>query len=74
MRFTIRDLLWLTAVVALGLAWRVEHRRYVALEHNYEDLKSDVVWCPDDMKIVWDEKRGFSFEPRSTAPARHREP
>jgi len=26
-RFTIRHLLWLTAFVALGTAWWVEHRR-----------------------------------------------
>jgi len=26
-RFTIRDLLWLTLVVALGLGWWLDHRR-----------------------------------------------
>ncbi|HUE74977.1 MAG TPA: hypothetical protein VMP01_29185 [Pirellulaceae bacterium] len=28
--FTIRDLLWLTVVVALGLAWYAEHKRLLA--------------------------------------------
>ena len=27
LRFTIRDLLWLTALVAMGVAWWVDHRR-----------------------------------------------
>jgi hypothetical protein len=27
-RFTIRDVLWLTVVVALAVGWWVEHRRY----------------------------------------------
>ena len=26
MKFTIRDLLWLTVVVALGVAWWIDHR------------------------------------------------
>jgi len=27
MRFTIRDVLWLTALVAMGVAWSAERRR-----------------------------------------------
>ena len=27
-RFTIRDLLWLTLVVALVLGWSIDHRRF----------------------------------------------
>jgi hypothetical protein len=27
LRFTIRDLLWLTLAVALGVGWRMDHRR-----------------------------------------------
>ena len=29
MKFSIRDLLWLTVVVALGLGWWVDHRQIV---------------------------------------------
>ena len=38
-RFTIRDLLWLTALVALALGWWVDHRQ---LQNQCEDLKLDV--------------------------------
>ena len=31
-RFTIRDVLWLTVVVALALGWWVDHRRIRSLE------------------------------------------
>ncbi len=31
-RFTIRDVLWLTVVVALAVGWWVEHRRTAARE------------------------------------------
>ncbi|MGI8980062.1 MAG: hypothetical protein ACR2FY_12635 [Pirellulaceae bacterium] len=27
MKFSIRDLLWLTVVIALGVAWCLDHRR-----------------------------------------------
>ena len=27
-RFTIRDVLWLTVVVAMGVGWWIEHDRY----------------------------------------------
>jgi hypothetical protein len=33
-RFTIRDVLWLTAVVALGVGWWVDHRQ----SQRWEDL------------------------------------
>jgi len=35
-RFTIRDVLWLTVVVALGVGWMVEHRRAAAREAAWE--------------------------------------
>ncbi len=35
MRFTIRDLLWLTVVVALAVAWRIDRSRLInPLEEN----------------------------------------
>ena len=39
LRFSIRDLLWLTIVVAMGLGWWLDHRQ---LQNQCEDLKLDV--------------------------------
>ena len=39
LRFTIRDLLWLTLVVALGVGWWVDHKkqqRYEILPVQYD--------------------------------------
>jgi hypothetical protein len=33
-RFSIRDVLWLTVVVALGIAWVLEHQRNTKLAHD----------------------------------------
>jgi hypothetical protein len=33
-RFTIRDLLWLTAVAAVSVGWWLQWRRYVALDQS----------------------------------------
>jgi hypothetical protein len=35
-RFTIRDVLWLTVVVALGLGWGIENRRAAARESAWK--------------------------------------
>ena len=39
-RFTIRDVLWLTVVVALGLGWWIEHRVAQQVRDNDWNLKS----------------------------------
>ena len=36
MRFTIRDVLWLTVVVALGVAWWLDRTHLAARHHPYE--------------------------------------
>jgi len=33
-RFTTRDVLWLTVVVALGLAWWIHYRQYAFGDHQ----------------------------------------
>jgi hypothetical protein len=49
LRFTIRDVLWLTVVVALGVALWIEHRRFneanaalheLQAEHRLADLRA----------------------------------
>jgi hypothetical protein len=48
MRFTIRDMFWLTAVVAMGLAWWAEARwhdwniKSAQLRKDYYNLMSDL--------------------------------
>src|SRR4051794_30430372 len=37
-RFTIRDVLWLTVVVAMGVGWLTEHRRAVQAEQGQDKL------------------------------------
>ena len=44
MRFTIRDLVWLTLLVAMGLGWWVHARR---LEARCRQLQSDLVTQAD---------------------------
>ena len=46
-RFTIRDVLWLTVVVALGVGWWVSHRtaraqRYTVIAHA--ERLQDALW------------------------------
>ena len=48
MRFTIRDLLWLTAVVALAVGWWLDSRRYdwgvksAQYRKDYYNLMSEI--------------------------------
>jgi hypothetical protein len=43
LRFTIRDVLWLTVVVAVALGWWIEHRRFEAYS---ELVRSLTKWTP----------------------------
>jgi hypothetical protein len=43
MRFTIRDVLWLTVVVGLGVGWWVDHRR-LEQERVMRILMESVHW------------------------------
>ena len=38
-RFTIRDLLWLTAVAALAVGWWLDRRKLIELEKKYTNLE-----------------------------------
>jgi hypothetical protein len=39
-RFTIRDVLWLTALVAIGAAWWVDHRALALLAAQMRSYKT----------------------------------
>jgi hypothetical protein len=41
-RFSIRDVLWLTVVVALAVGWWIEHRRHVASSAAVKALEATV--------------------------------
>src|SRR5206468_2567639 len=48
-RFTIRDVLWLTVVAALGVGWRVERGRYAAIQQALKEasdgkLRAETGW------------------------------
>ena len=44
MKFSIRDLMWLTVVVALTVGWWVDHRWIVALERERDEAMDDAHW------------------------------
>jgi hypothetical protein len=48
-RFTIRDVLWLTALVAMGLAWLADHRNLLG---RLSRAEHDV----DEVAILWSEE------------------
>jgi hypothetical protein len=35
MRFTIRDVLWLTVMIGLGVGWVVDHRAQVSIQEEF---------------------------------------
>jgi hypothetical protein len=43
LRFTIRDLLWLTLVVALVIAWRLDHQKQVPLANAANAMIDTIV-------------------------------
>jgi hypothetical protein len=41
-RFTIRDVLWMTVVVALGVGWWLEHRLHLSSAAQVQALETKV--------------------------------
>jgi hypothetical protein len=56
MRFTIRDLIWLTVVVAMGAGWWIDHRR---MSVSYG------MWNEQITEAVKDTLRAMPFDPNS---------
>lgn len=62
MKFTIRDLLWLTVVVALGVGWWVEHR-HMAIREGNAKARIGRIFKPDDAEqFFWDRSILFDEE------------
>ena len=72
MRFTIRDLLWLTVVVALGLGWWLHHRSWVqrhsATAHDNEIWQARTEELQTRVDILAERLSG-SAVPNPSAPA-----
>jgi hypothetical protein len=51
-RFTIRDVLWLTVVVALAVGWILERRRSGGLERRIELAENDAQQSRQAIKIM----------------------
>lgn len=54
MKFTIRDLLWLTVVVALGVAWRVDHQNMASEIDGFflERVQAHVIRVDEAQQLV----------------------
>ena len=55
-KFTIRDLLWLTVVVALAVGWWIEHRSGETARQGRRQLQRQI-----DQMIVASDEAGFHF-------------
>lgn len=51
-RFTIREVLWLMVVVALGVALALEHRRFAALDAAFQAQKAELQAAQADMRLA----------------------
>jgi len=72
MRFTIRDVLWLTLVAAVGVAWRAEQARHVGTAVRGGKIKSALRLAPWERQLLksdW-ERRGEPIDWRSPIPRR----
>jgi hypothetical protein len=67
LRFSIRDVLWLTMVVGLGVGWSMSWRANRALAEQFDRLRYEVL-CPSGMTIVFTKGRDFHLESRRPPP------
>lgn len=68
--FTIRDLLWLTLVIAMGCTWWMRERQHAITELRYSRLMSEArerlltVFRPDRGEIIdWPTRRQSPLAP-----------
>jgi hypothetical protein len=71
MRFTIRDLLWLTVVVALGVAWWREFRRSEMLDTRLR-LLNGALAAQLNWSVTFDHANTPIIQPlKHSAPAKY---
>ena len=63
MKFSVRDLLWLTVVIALGIAWWLDHRRLAA---ESEAKRKFVEFYERD--LIQTRSSGFAMPPGRVIP------
>ena len=52
MKFSIRDMLWLTVVVALGVGWGIEHRLHLSAAERVQALETKVAKQDGQIKFL----------------------
>ena len=52
-RFTIRDLLWLTALVAVCIAWWLDHRRLDSAMRNFQIEAADLLEKLSQKEVIY---------------------
>ena len=55
LRFTIRDLLWLTVVVALGVGWWLDRRKVAQLEADARSTEIGVAMMAERLEALTDQ-------------------
>ena len=65
LRFTIRDLLWLTVVVALAVGWCIEHQNFIRRDEPMAQVYtlkfSDPRDTRDVLRSIYADKRDMEF-------------
>ena len=70
-RFTIRDVLWLTVVVAVGVGWWIDHSRHQGMTWQWQEMHEAGLFAKgvenvhisymDGSEAVYDENRGVRY-------------
>ena len=63
-RFTIRDIVWLTIVVAIAIAWGVQRveldrAKTEASRHKFDLYRLELLLKENGYRVMWDEEMGM---------------